>query len=306
MKTKLILYGLILSSFAPVFSQELKFNVFVDSEQIKSTGTGSYTDKTFFQDMQKQMITFLNNTKWTKLTFRPEERISCNLYITIREVPAQNQFSGTAQFQLSRPVYGSSYETVLMDFVDTQFSFEYLLGQQMIYNDNQFTANLTSLLAFYAYTALAIDFDSFGPMGGTPYLEKALEVVNSAQQQNTYGGWKAFDGTNMRYWLNENQYNVQLGQIREGMYEYHRLGLDNFSVNADTARTHIISSLGKIKKAFELRPTSVFIKSYFNGKWEELIRIFQQGTTEQKQQVYDILRVVDPTNNDKYQKIISG
>ncbi len=287
-------------------SQELKFNLVVDSEQIKSSGTGSYIDKTFFQDMQKQMTTFLNTTKWTKLSFRPEERISCNLYITIRDVPAQNQFSGTAQFQLARPVFGSSYETIVMDFIDTQFSFEYLLGQQMIYNDNQFTSNLTSLLAFYAYTALAIDFDSFALTGGTPYLEKALEVVNSAQTQNTYMGWKAFDGQNMRYWLNENQYNLQLVQLREAMYEYHRLGLDKFSVNADTARGHIITSLLKIKKAFELRPTSVFIKSYFNGKWDELIKIFQQGSAEQKQQVYDILRVVDPTNTDKYQKIISG
>lgn len=301
---RLIVSLLVLLSVA-VTAQELKFNIFVDSEQIKSSGTGSYVDKTFFRDMQQQMMTFVNNMKWTKIPFRPEERISCNLYITIRDVPAQNLFSGTAQFQVSRPVYGSSYETVLMDFVDTKFEFEYLLGQQMIYNDNQFTSNLTSLLAFYAYTALAIDFDSFGMAGGTPYLEKALEVVNSAQQQS-WGGWKAFDGQNVRYWLNENQYNQQLVQVREAMYEYHRLGLDNFSLNADTARSHILSSLVKIKKAFELRPTSVFIKSYFNGKWEELVKIFQQASPEQKQQAYDILRSVDPTNNDKYMKIISG
>jgi len=192
-----------------------------------------------------------------------------------------------------------------MDFVDTKFDFEYVLGQQMIYNDNQFTSNVTSLLAFYSYTALAIDFDSFGMAGGTPYLEKALEVVNSAQQ-TSFGGWKAFDGQNMRYWLNENQNNQQMVQMREAMYEYHRLGMDNFSLNADTARSHVLSSLVKIKKAFELRPTSVFIKSFFNGKWEELVKIFQQASAEQKQQAYDILRSVDPTNSDKYQKIISG
>lgn len=296
----------ILSLFSlSLTAQELKFNVYVDSEQIKSSGTGSYVPKEYFRDMQQQMMTFLNTTKWTKIPFRPEERISCNLYITIRDVPSQNLYSGTAQFQVSRPVYGSSYETVLMDFVDTKFEFDYVLGQQMIYNDNQFTSNLTSLLAFYAYTALALEFDSFGMAGGTPYLEKALEVVNSAQQQS-WGGWKAFDGQNMRYWLNENQYNQQMVQMREAMYEYHRLGMDNFSMNADTARTHVLSSLVKIKKAFELRPTSVFIKSYFNGKWDELVKIFQQATPEQKQQAYDILRSVDPTNNDKYQKIISG
>jgi hypothetical protein len=192
-----------------------------------------------------------------------------------------------------------------MDFVDTYFEFEYALGQQMIYNDNQFTSNLTSLLAFYAYTALAIDFDSYGYLGGNPYLEKALEIVNTAQQQN-YKGWKAFDGQNVRYWLNENQNNQQLIQLREAVYEYHRLGLDNFSFNADTARAHILASIGKIKKAFELRPTSVFIKSFFNGKAEELVKIFQQASTEQKQQAYDILRTIDATNNEKYLKIISG
>jgi hypothetical protein len=299
----------LLLAYIPVFfslqAQELKVNVIVDSEQIKETGTGSYTDKAFFRDMQVQISTFLNTNKWTKIQFKPEERLSCNLYITIREVPSQNQFKGTAQFQSSRPVYASSYESILMDFVDTYFEFEYALGQQMIYNDNQFTSNLTSLLAFYAYTALAIDFDSYGYLGGNPYLEKALEIVNTAQQQN-YKGWKAFDGQNVRYWLNENQNNQQLIQLREAVYEYHRLGLDNFSFNADTARAHILASIGKIKKAFELRPTSVFIKSFFNGKAEELVKIFQQASTEQKQQAYDILRTIDATNNEKYLKIISG
>lgn len=290
-------------SILPTWAQELKFNVFIDSEQIKNSAAGS--DKTVFNDMKLQMTSFLNARQWTKISFKPEERISCNLYITIREVPSQTQFSGTAQFQVSRPVYGSSYETILMDFVDTKFEFEYVIGQQMIYNDNQFTSNLTSLLAFYAYTALAIDFDSFGLAGGSPYLEKGLEIVNIMQQQS-YPGWKAFDGQNMRYWLNENQNNQQMVQLREGIYEYHRLGLDNFSLNADTARSHILSSLGKIKSAFELRPTSVFVKSYFNGKWDELVKIFQQGTPEQKQKAFDILRSVDPTNVDKYQKIISG
>jgi len=288
-----------------IFAQELKVNVIVDSDQIKESGTGSYTDKTFFRDMQVQITSFLNTTKWTKIQFKPEERVSCNLYITIREVPAQNLFKGTAQFQSSRPVFGSSYETILMDFVDTYFEFDYNLGQQMIYNDNQFTSNLTSLLAFYAYTSLALDFDSYGYLGGNPYLEKSLEIINTAQQQN-YKGWKAFDGQNARYWLNENHNSQQLIQLREAVYEYHRLGLDNFSVNADTARTHILGSLVKIKKAYDLRPTSVFIKSYFNGKWNELVKIFQQASPAQKQQAYDILRSVDPTNNEKYLKIISG
>lgn len=286
-------------------AQELKFNVFIDSEQIKESGTGSYTDKSFFTDMQTQFTTFLNTTKWTKIPFKTQERISCNLYITIREVPAQNQFKGTAQFQTSRPIYASSYESTLMDFVDTYFEFEYTIGQQMLYNDNQFTSNLTSLLAFYAYTALALDFDSYGMLGGNPYLEKALEIINTAQQQS-YKGWKAFDGQNVRYWLNENLNNQQMVQFREAMYEYHRIGMDNFSINADTARTHILASLGKIKKAYELRPTSVLIKSYFNGKTDELVKIFSQASPAQKQEAYDILRSIDPTNNDKYQKIISG
>ena len=288
------------------FSQELKFNVIIDSEQIKQSSTGSYTDKAFFNDMQQQFTQFLNNTKWSRITVKPEERISCNLYITIREVPATGQYKGTAQFQSSRPVYGSSYETILVDFVDTYFEFDYTPGQQMLYNDNQYTSNLTSLLAFYAYTGLAMDFDSYGFLGGNPFLEKALEVVNTAQQQNAYKGWKAFDGQNVRYWLNENQNNQQLVQFREAIYEYHRLGLDNFSINADSARTHILASLGKIKKAYEFRPTSVIIKSYFNGKWDEIVKIFLQATPAQKQQAYDILRTIDPTNSDKYQKIISG
>jgi hypothetical protein len=303
---KLLLIFISLFSILPLMAQELKFNVFLDSEQIKENESGSFLDKAFVRDMQQQFTSFLNNTKWTKLSFRPEERISCNLYITIRKVSAGNtNFECTAQFQVARPVYGSSYETILMDFVDINFSYEYVIGQQMLYNDNQYTSNLTSLLAYYAYTALALDFDSYALAGGNTYLEKSMEIINTAQQ-SAYKGWKAFDGQNVRYWLTENQNNQQLVQLREALYEYHRIGLDNFSTNPDSARAHVLASLVKIKTSFELRPTSVFIKSFFNGKWDELVKIFQQGTPQQKQQAYDILRLVDPTNNEKYLKIISG
>lgn len=44
---------------------------------------------------------------------------------------------------------------------------------------------------------LGVDFDSFSPMGGTPFYELAHQVVNLGQS-SMEAGWKAFEDTRNR------------------------------------------------------------------------------------------------------------
>lgn len=287
------------------FAQELKCTVVISTEQLKTTATGSFLDKAYLAEMQNAIIQFINSTsnKWTNDKFNENEKIVCNIMINITESPVQFSYKANAQIQCSRPVFGTGYESLLLNYVDANFDFTYQPGQQMVYNENNFTDNLTALCAYYAYIFLGVDYDSFSKLGGNPHFEKALKIVNGAQQAGE-SGWQAFQGQQNRYWLNENFNNAQMQPIRECSYAYHRLALDAFEKDPVAARTLILDVLAKIKKVNDIKPATILIRAFFNAKENELIGIFSEATQEEKQKAYDILRTVDPTKASKYEKII--
>ena len=303
----LFAFILMLAYTCSSFAQELKCTVVISTEQLKSTATGSSLDKAYVAEMQNAIMQFINSSsnKWTNDRFRENEKIICNIMINITESPVQFSYKANAQIQCSRPVFGTGYESLLLNFIDQNFDFTYQPGQQMLYNDNSYTDNLTALCAYYAYIFLGIDYDSFAKLGGNPHFEKAQKIVNGAQQA-AESGWQAFQGQQNKYWLSENLNNAQMQPIREASYTYHRLALDDFEKDPVAARAKILEALAKIKKVNDLKPATILIRAFFNAKENELIGIFSEGTAEEKQKAYDILRTVDPTKASKYEKIIKA
>lgn len=291
-----------------VSAQELFLTFTADKSSLGTTSDNTFVDNAFLQDMQNTIIQFINNNRWTSQTFKPQEKIKMNILFTMTEAPNNGvgRFKGTFQLVVNRPVFNSSYETVVMSFIDKEVEFEYIIGQQMVFNENSFTNNLTSLLAFYAYAALGVDFDSFGANGGSPFYERLLNVVNTSQQSSS-PGWQALSGgNNTRYWFSENLNSQQFQTFREGLYIYHRLGLDIMSAEPEKGRASILEALKKIKKVNEVRPNSVLLRSFFNSKAKELVAIFSESKLEEKQAVYDILKEIDPTRLDTYQKMMEN
>lgn len=293
-----VLSLMILSNGASCFSQELNCNIILDTDQIQTT------EKEIFQDMQVAFREFMNNRKWTNDIFKSEERINCNLFITFTQMPSIGNFKATVQTQSVRPVYGTGYESILLNFVDKQWSFNYTESQPLNFNENNFTDDITSLLAFYAYIIIGYDYDSFSKFGGTEYYEKALNIVNNAQQSPATG-WRAFDGTKNRYWLIEDLMNQQMLPFREGLYIYHRLAFDNMVKNPEQSRTQIITVLNKIKKVEDIKPGTYLVRTFFDSKTDEIVNVFTEASLQQKQKAFNLLRVLDPTNMDKYQKIMN-
>ncbi len=284
-------------------AQELRCNVVVDTEQLT---TNQVTEKQVFIDMQKAISTFMNNQRWTNEKYLPEERINCNLVIRLTDMPTIKSFSGTAQIQSSRPVYGTDYESILLNFVDQQWQFEFAPGQPMDFNENTFSSNLTSMLAFYAYVIIGLDNDSFSRLGGSAYLQKASIIANTAQQGAINGekGWQAFEDNRNRYWLSENLLSPQMQPLREGLYTYHRQALDNFLANPEQSRTQVLEILNSIKKINQVKPAAVLTNTFFDSKMNELINFFIEGSPQAKQQAYNLLVELDPTKTDKYEKLI--
>jgi hypothetical protein len=291
---------LVLTTFFTGFSkaQELNCNVNIDGTNAQLTAA----DKTLLENLKPAMMNFMNNRKWTSDVFSPEERIKCNIYITIKTIPAFGSFEATASIQASRPVYESTYETTILNFFDKSFNFDYNPSQPLDFNENSFFSNLTSMLGFYAYIIIGTDYDSFSKYGGTPYFEKARNIANSASAAD--GGWTQGESTNNRYWLIENYNNQQMMPFREGLYIYHRLGMDKFIANPAQSRKDIYDVLKKIKQAKQYNPFAILIKSFFLAKTGELVKVFSEAPSGMKTEVTDLLKELDPPNSAKYDQIL--
>jgi hypothetical protein len=278
--------------------QELNCKVTINADQVQTS------DRAIFKDMERAIAQFMNSRKWTPDTYKNHERINCAIFLNISKMPNIGNFSASAQITAGRPVFNSNYESVLLNFGDREWEFEYLESLPLEYNDNNYLSNLTSMLAFYAYIIIGMDYDSFSEMGGTTYFQKALMVVNNAQPSNR-SGWAALSGTRNRYNLIENINNPQMQELRRNSYKYHRLALDNFEKDPDRSRVIVLDVLKHVKKAWAINPTAIQVISFFDSKSTELVNIFTKGQLQTRREAYDILVSIDSKRNI-YQKIMGN
>ncbi|WPP52479.1 type IX secretion system protein PorD [Catalinimonas niigatensis] len=295
----LLVIFLISAAIGSLHAQELNANVVVNYQNVQTTETRVFTD------MQNAFQQFLNNRKWTDDTYAPEERINCNFVINIEQMPSVGNFQATVQVQSSRPVYGTSYESLMLNFADRDWVFQYVESQPLEFNINSYTNNITSLLAYYAYIILGMDYDSFSKLGGQEYFEKAQLIVTNAQQQGGEG-WDQF-GSNRRrnrYWLAENFINPQMIPVREGIYNYHRKGLDTFLENEEESRQNMLNAIKEIQKVSKIFPQSILLISFFDAKNDEIISTYSKGGTQIRRDAYNALVEINPTMVDDYSVII--
>ena len=280
-------------------AQELNCTVNINANQIQGT------DRNIFRDMKMAIEQFMNTRKWTNDTYKNYEKINCNILITITKMPAIGNFEASVQVQSARPIYNSGYSSLVFNFADRDWIFEYTESLPLEYNDNSYTTNLTSMLAFYAYLIIGVDSDTFSELGGTTYFQRAMQVTNNAQQANR-PGWQALGSNRNRYWIVENFNNAQMTDVRKALYSYHRLGLDTFDKDPDKSREIILKGLKDIKKVRDINPSAILVISFFDAKSKELGNIFSAGNIQVRREVYDIVTGIDPSNRSSYDKIISN
>lgn len=295
---KLISFILILFlSYNFSCAQDLNARVQVLSPKIQTT------NRTVFVALETAIKDFLNGRKWSADQITPQERIDCNFVINITQWDNGSSFSAEVQVQSSRPVFGSNYNSTLLNINDKDFDFTYNDGQIIDFNDQLFQSNLSSFFAFYAYVIVGLDYDSFSKLGGTPYFEHAQSIVNAAQT-SAYKGWKAFDSNHNRYWLAENLVNNAYTSLRDFSYTYHRLGLDVMSSNADQGLKAITSALPSIADLDRQRTGAFLPQVFFTAKSDELLQILSKATLQEREQAYQSLAKVDPVNGNKYQTLL--
>ncbi len=283
-------------------SQELQARVTINASQV-----GSTTDKKIFQTLQSALTNFLNNRKWTNDAFQPNEKVVCNFLITISKAES-NVYTGKMAVQAARPVFNATYVTPLINFQDEAFAFKYVEHQAIEFNENRIsgsdglTSNLTATLAFYVYIILGLDYNSFSLRGGDAYFQKAQQIVNNAPDGRDIAGWRAFDGQRNRYWLMENLTNNKYALIHEAMYNYYRMGLDNMYDKEVEGKGAVLEAITQFNTVNNDQQNSMIIPFFFQGKANEIVRIFKKSPPDQKQKVQEIMSRLDISNANLYQR----
>ena len=301
MMRKIVVLLFILIISINLYSQEFRCNVQVVSQQIQGT------NKQVFQTLQNAIYEFMNNRVWTDHVYTMEERIECNMMFNITEQMSADEFKGTLTIQATRPVYNTNYNTATLNFVDKDIRFRYVEFAPLEFDLNSHLSNLTSILSFYAYFVLGLDYDSFSLLGGSTYFNNAERIVLNAQNV-AESGWKPMDDIahKNRYWLVKDMIDSNYEPVRAFNYRYHRLGLDVMDEKIAEGRAEITNSLELLQQVYRKRPDPYMylLRLVFDAKVDEIVNVYTESYPEERNRAHDILVEVDKPNANKYKTIL--
>ena len=300
MKKIILLISILLCFFVQnLCAQEFNFTVTVNTKQVAGT------DQRVYESLQEAVTNFMNNRTWTNVKFEEQERIEGTIVIVVKSKDGNN-ITGELNIGLRRPVYKSNYNTPLLNYVDEDFSINYIESQPLDFNENSFMSNLTSILAFYGYYSLGLYLDTFGLYGGDDMFHMCDNIITQAQSASE-AGWKAFDSYRNRYWLQDSYTNPAYRPLRQFMYEYHRLGLDVMgNGKVDDGRAAMTKSLEYVKTVYNSKPSLYFIQILNDTKRDELKNVYSQGPQQERTKAVNILRDLDPTHSEEYEELLNA
>ncbi len=278
-------------------AQELNPTLTVNTSKVQGT------DKDVFRSLENAIKEFLSHQIWTDYHFAENERIQCNFNLVVNKYDAQTgKMECELTVQSSRPVYGSTYNTTVFNFRDTQVDFNYTEQDRLEFTPGMSTDNnLTAILAYYSLLIIGLDFDTMSLNGGTDILRQVENIAASAQSLGS--GWRSFDTQANRYAIINDYMNGTMAAFRQLQYKYHRQGLDDMSANASRGRATITESLNLLQQAKQAKSTSALPTLFTEIKKNELISIYSEGLSKEKQAVKDLLSQVNPSLTNEWDAI---
>ncbi|WP_276167116.1 DUF4835 family protein [Zobellia alginiliquefaciens] len=289
------IYILLCSFFiTSVSAQELNCVVTINADQV------SQTNQQIFKTLERSLNDFVNKNKWTNRTYKENERINAQMFITITDYES-NRFQGNIQIQSSRPVFNTSYESPIFNYKDNQLNFEYIEFQPLVFNENVFESNLVSVVSFYVYTILGLDADTFSLEGGTEYFRKAQQITTQAQS-SSYTGWDQ-NSDRSRFELVDNLLSNTYREYRIAMYNYHRKGLDILGDNNSTGKQVIAGTMKLFETMIKRRPNAFLIQTFFDAKSDEIQNIFSDGPKVDIVQLKETLNSIAPLYSSTWNDI---
>ncbi len=280
------------------FAQELRCRVNIQYNEIANA------DKDMYNTLRSTMEEFMNAQSWTNHSYEEQEKIEVKLNLRVTSQSSKN-FAGTLQIQSSRPVYNSTYTTTLFNHVDDKISFQYEENEPIEFSENAFVSNLSSILSYYAYIVIGIDYDTFSPNGGIEFFQKAQNVVTAAQANDEAGWSSSSRDDKTRYWLVENLLNSSYSAFHTALYKYHRLGLDTMYDKPENGRKEVYNAVAELEKVFKLKPSSYLLTAFFYAKKDEIVQMYSEGNPDEKNRMVTLAKKLNPANVNDYDKIKS-
>ncbi len=287
-----------------VQAQEIQARVSILTSKVSTN-----VDKKIFQTLQTGLTNFLNGRKWTNDVFQPNEKIQCSFLLTIDQDLGNNVYKGKLTVQAARPVFNSTYDSPIINYLDDDIAFKYIEFQPIEFNENRvqgndpLVANITAVLAYYVNIILGFDYASYALRGGDTYFQKAWNIVNNAPESRDIRGWKSFETLRNRYWLAENLNNSRFALFHDALYTYYRSGMDLLFENEEAGRTGIFNCLNFLNSINNDNPNSMIIQFFFQGKSTELFKVFSKANGEMKNRARDILSRLDLTHATMYKDL---
>jgi len=298
--TKTALITIILLSSQLLFGQELDFKVNVSSPANVST------DPKVFEKLETELTELLNSTRWTEEDYEEHEKIKGQLSITITNEVSVSNFEAELSVISARPIFGSTYTSQLIKYQDKSVNFNYDGVRPVQRTENNYIDPLSSIISFYAYIIIGMDYDSFSDKGGDPYFDKAYVIYESLPSVVQRGdkGWSNNSISQQnRFYLLDNVRNPSLSQFRTAFYEYHRLALDIFHEDPDKGRailTSAITQMGENDKRF---PRSILIRMFSDAKELEISEVYKPAAKGERTKVGKIMSTINPLKASVYNNL---
>ena len=286
--------ALALAFAAPATAQELDCAVSVEHPTL------SGNDYEFLDDLQDQIEEYMNERSWTPDRFRDFERIDCNLRVIITEATSLTSFRARLVLATRRPIYGTPQFSTVAQFSDSEWEFTYAQGTPLTYRPERYDP-ITSLLDFYAFLILGYDYDTFSPLGGQRFFERARAIAERAEALGA-AGWTSFAGDEGRVQLIEGLLDPRLAPLRRAYSAYHLGGLDRFVTEAEAAREAVLGVLASLQELDQSTRRGYPLDVFFNTKYQELADVFLDSPVAP--QAYDLLSDIDPSHLDQYNRLI--
>ena len=304
MRKNIFAFFMLIGVTTSASSQEIQARLTVMTQKISTN-----VDKKVFNTLQTALTNFVNNRKWTADVYSPNEKIQVNFLLNLDQALSNNIYKGSLTVQAARPIYNTTYDSPLINYIDDNVVFRYQEFQPIEFNENRVqgndpvAANLPAVFAYYINLILGFDYGSFSLRGGDVYFQKAWNIVNNAPESRDITGWKSFESLRNRYWLAENLNNNRFVLVHDVLYAYYRNGMDMFYSNEDEGRKGVLTSLNLLNNINAENPNSMLMQFFFQGKSTELVKVFSRASVDMKSRARDILTKLDITNASAYKEI---
>ena len=278
------------------FAQEFNCSVSVNDRQISSS-TFDY-----ISELPDVLRNYINGNRWTNDRFEEHERIACNIQIVLTGADNNYNFTSEVVFSMRRPIYNTNQQSLTLVLSDNNWRFNYPRSKSLIFDDLIFD-ELTSFIDFYAYIMLGFDYDSFSELGGTPYFNRAQSVFELGQNSGVQGWGRSIGAQRNRFGLITDLMNPAYEDLRKAFYRYHRLGLDQFTLNSEISRNQALTALRTIQENKRVTTNNYLFDLFFSTKYTEIVAMFMEADIRTRVDAYNVLRDVDPAHSTEYQKL---